>query len=340
MATDYILFIHGVGVRDEHYADGLYEQLKAKLQTETRTIQPLIVYWGDVTEPLELQLLKGYEGSSIWKDLWFEKLRATVLVRSIGDIALYITRLIGCKVAERVAEKIAAISDPSPDDRLHLVTHSLGTVILFDFMFSARWEQDVPCRPKVMAIREAVYGVAGASGNYQQGILLGSITTMGSPIGIFTLLDTGPGKDHLRNSNGEIIATHDITPELEQLLDYRYKELERQEIVKDKKLPWHNFVHPGDPIASPIENLIPEMVDPAGKYINIRDILVPEDLKEVASELLRGHFSEAAPELLIKPFEQTSLALLQTGIAHGSYWQREDVAKQIEEMIQRANEAP
>jgi hypothetical protein len=303
MATEYILFIHGVNVRDEHYADGMYAQLKKNLQTGTCTIQPLIVYWGDLMETLELKLLKGYEESSIWKDLWFEKLRETALVRSAGDVALYITRLIGYKVVERVALQIATIADPSPDDRLHLVTHSLGTIILFDFLFSARWEQEVPGHSEVMAIRDALYGVVGASGNYEQGILLGSITTMGSPIGIFTLLDTGMGKGHLRNSKGEIIATHDITPELEQLLDYRYKALEKQQIVEDKKLPWRNFVHPGDPIASPIEKLIPAMVDPGGKYINIQDILVPEDLKTMVSELLGGHFSEAVPEFLVKPFE-------------------------------------
>jgi hypothetical protein len=336
MATDYILFIHGVNVRNENYADGLYEQLKIGLSTTTRTIKPLTVYWGDITEPLEQKLLSGYEGSSIWENLWFKQLRQTVLIRSAGDVALYITRVIGSEVARRVAQKIATISKPTCDDRLHLVTHSLGTIILFDILFSARWQNPTaPGYPEVMAIRDAVYGITGLSGNCEQGVLLGSITTMGSPIGLFTLLDTDLGKSLLGINNNEFTSTHDIIPDLMQLLDYRYKALEGT--AKDKRLPWRNFVHPGDLIASPIEKIVPDFLhDPNGKYVNVQDILVSQDLQAALSEL-RENFSDAAIEALAGIFKQTTLALLQTGIAHNSYWVRADVAKEIEVLIQSAS---
>lgn len=342
MATDYILFIHGVNVRSGNYADRLYEQLKKGLNATARTIEPLIVYWGDITEPFEQKLLSGYEGSSIWKDLWFEQLRQTALIRSAGDVALYITRIIGCEVVKRVAQEVAKISDPSPDDRLHLVTHSLGTIILFDILFSSRWlDPTVPCYSDVMAIRDAVYGITGLPGNREQGVLLGSITTMGSPIGLFTLLDTDLGKHLLGINDHEFTSTHDIIPDLKQLLDYRYKALEALEALegtaKDKSLPWRNFVHPGDPIASPIEKIVPDFLhDHDGKYVNIQDLLVPQDLQVVLSEI-RENFSEAALEALAGIFKQTDFALLQTGIAHNSYWVRDDVAKQIEVLIQSAD---
>jgi len=342
MATDYILFIHGVNVRDKNYANELYTQIEKGLSATTRTIKPLIVYWGDITEPFEQKLLSGYEGSPIWKDLWFEQLRQTALIRSAGDVALYITRIIGSEVVKRVAQEMAKICDPSPDDRLHLVTHSLGTVILFDILFSSRWQDPtVPGYADVMAIRDAVYGITGVSGNCEQGVLLGSITTMGSPIGLFTLLDTDLGKRLLDINNHEFTSTHDIIPDLKQMLDYRYKALEDQETlegtVKDKRLPWRNFVHPGDPIASPIEKIVPDFLhDPNGKYVNIQDVLVPQDLQVVLSEI-RENFSQAAIEALAGIFQQTDFALLQTGIAHSSYWVRDDVAKQIEVLIQSAD---
>jgi hypothetical protein len=327
MATDYILFIHGVYMRSSgiqpSYANSLIELLKQNLQTSSRTIKPLIVYWGDLNDPPEKELRKDYKKSSIWHKLWFKHLREVQLTRFTGDIALYLSRHVGAGVVERVAQEIEKIQNPSPDDRLHLVTHSLGTVILFDLLFSARWdEKEAPGRNSVMTIRDTVYGATGKSDNPEQGIRLGSVTTMGSPIGIFSLIATASIATALR-----VTPTHDITGNLEKLLDYMHQEL------GGKKLSWLNFVHPGDPIAYTLEGLLPSLVDWESKYIDIHDILVPANLREILTE----EWSEAIRDLLTVPFRQCILALLHTATAHGSYWQSKKVAKLIAQMIQTGN---
>jgi len=65
----------------------------------------------------------------------------------IGDATLYINRHVDAKVVEELARQIEANlpSQPQPDDRLHVVAHSWGTVILFDILFAGRW--DLPTVP-------------------------------------------------------------------------------------------------------------------------------------------------------------------------------------------------
>jgi hypothetical protein len=333
--TDYVLFIHGVDTRylvkhREDYAKPLIalldRQLKRYRQQTARRIIWLPVYWGDVNEAAEKQLCQDYQQSHIWHNLWFKDLRVGRMTRFGGDIALYLSRSVGGQVADRVAARVSEIATPSPEDRLHLVTHSLGTVILFDILFSARWEQvGIPGRESVMAVREKIYGIAGDSGNPQKGVQLGSITTMGSPIGIFSLINAS-GKIE-RNNLGEVITTHTITPGLKELL------AQLHQILGEHKLPWLNFVHPGDPIASPLEKLVPRLVDKENKYIDIADILVPANL----GEILKEGFPLFLRDLLTVPIRQTALALLIGSSAHSDYWHNSTVAEGVAKAIQAAS---
>jgi hypothetical protein len=187
----------------------------------------------------------------------------------------------------------------------------MGTIILFDMLFSARWDPvDAPGHDSVEVIRSGLFGV---SPNPGQGIRLGSISTMGSPIGFFSLMDVNQSTEDARDANGNIISTHDITPRLEKLLDSLFKE-------SGKKLPWYNFLHPGDPIAYPLEKLLPKLVDGKSQYIDIQDILT--------------HLTTLT-DLVTEPFSQTLFALLHGGEAHNSYWQSDLVAQQIAHAIER-----
>ena len=325
MATNYVLFIHGVNTRSEGtqptYANNLID-----LINKTTPIEPLVVYWGDVNEQEEKKLCNGYRASSIWNKLWFRDIREQQLVRFAGDAALYLSRYIGAKVVAKVAEQVAKLKDCTAEDRLHFVTHSMGTIILFDLLFSSRWDQDrTSVRDSVMDIRDAIYGVTGNVSNPKQGIRLGSITTMGSPIGIFSLMDVNPPAEDAQSDPSKAISTHDITPGLVQLLKYLYQELGKS------RLPWRNFVHPGDPIASPLEGILPDMVDVDETYIDILDILVPTDPAEVFKETL----PKALLDLTAESFRKTVFAILDGGNAHGSYWQSERVAEVITQLIQQ-----
>ena len=272
MANNYVLFIHGVNTRSQgtqaDYANNLINLIK-----QTTPIEPLIVYWGDLNNPEEDKLRKGYQASSIWDKLWFQDIRLQQIVRFAGDAALYLSRYIGAKVADKVAEQVAKLKDSPAEDRLHLVAHSLGAIILFDILFSSRWDQEgISGHDSVMKIRDAIYGVTGNSLNPKQGIRLGSITTMGAPIGLFSLTDVDPPAADAQSDPSKAISTHDITPSLVQLLTNLHQEL------GGSKLPWRNFVHPGDPIGSTLEGILPGMVDENKAYIDLKDKLVPADL--------------------------------------------------------------
>jgi hypothetical protein len=320
MPTDYLLFIHGVNTRQEgpqpDYADGLFDLIQNQNydnQAPARTLKKIALYWGDVNKDKEQNLLEMYQASWIWEQLWFRQFRENQLMRFVGDGALYISRCCGSQVADALEQQILTGLDGfDPEkDRLHIVTHSMGTVILFDILFSARWDpNDAPGHGSVTTIRNLFFGV---SPNPTQGIRLGSISTMGSPIGFFSLLEIDkPTHDSHSNTTS---CTHDITPRLEKLLDSLHQEL-------GKKLPWYNFVHPGDPIAYPLEKLLPQLVDGKSQYIKVYDILTR---------------LTSLTDLLTIPWGQTIFALLHGGKAHGSYWQSDQVAQQIAQAIAHAS---
>jgi hypothetical protein len=128
---------------------------------------------------------------------------------------------------------------------------------------------------------------------------------MGSPIPLFSLI-TISGKDVNNRS------THDISPGLACLL--------KKLVQGEKKLSWLNFIHPGDPIAWPLETLIGQVIVGAEKYLQVEDILT------------RGSSPwEYIAQMPI--IRQTPLALVNGGSAHGSYWQNKDIAKRIAAQI-------
>jgi hypothetical protein len=317
MPTDYVLFNHGVNTREERpqptYADPLFELIQHYYQrAPARTLKKIALYWGNVSEEEEQKLLQTYQSSSIWEQLWFRQFRQKQIMQFVGDGALYISRYCGSKVADALKEQaIAGLQGYDPqEDRLHIVTHSMGTVILFDILFSARWDPDnAPGHASVEVIRGGLFGVLP---NLTQGIRLGSICTMGSPIGFFSLLDVNRSMEDAKDAKGNIISTHDITPRLEKFLQSLHQQL-------GKKLLWYNFAHPGDPIAYPLEKLLPQLVDAQSQYLDVRDILThPTSLADFLSE----------------PFSQTLFALLHGGEAHNSYWQNDQVAQKIAQAIE------
>ena len=97
---------------------------------------------------------------------------------------------------------------------------------------------------------------------------------MGAPIGLFSLTDVAPPAADAQSDPRNATSSHDITPSLLQLLTNLHQEL------GGSKLPWRNFVHPGDPIGSTLEGILPGMVDENKTYIDLKDILVPADLAE------------------------------------------------------------
>jgi hypothetical protein len=148
---------------------------------------------------------------------------------------------------------------------------------------------------------------------------------MGSPIALFSLIDVARGKEEARGvkelttDRGNKVNTHDITPRLEKLLESLFEKRQRM------PLPWRNFIHPGDPVAWPLEKVMPHLVDRDSKYLEIKDIVTNNaDLSD----------------FLTLPISQSYLALLHGGDAHGSYWDSQQVANEIAQTIANSIAVP
>lgn len=308
MPTDYVLFVHGVKTpsRDsfQKLATTLLNRIQVAINDKSRVIKPIYCFWGDLNWEAQKELKKGLEDSSKWKDYWFRDFRTGQILEFVGDAALYLSRHVGAQVVERLKnDAVSVLKGSTTSDRLHLITHSWGTIILFDVLFAARWDDpNLPneTRETVKAIRNVLFGLDPSP---QTGVPLASIHTMGSPLALFSLLNIS----NIINGN----STHDLSPRLSMLLENLYN-------LKKKPLPWRNFAHPGDPIAYPLEGLIPMMLDDSTRYLSTQDVITDKG------------------NPLNLPFSQQLIPLLWGGEAHGSYWDNPVAAKTISDVIRSA----
>ncbi|AFY35731.1 hypothetical protein [Calothrix sp. PCC 7507] len=305
MPTDYILFVHGVKTpsREEFQklATTLLNRIQGSINDKSRVVKPIYSFWGDLNLDAKVELKKGFEASPKFKDYWFRDFRTGLILDFVGDAALYLSRHIGTQVVQRLKnDAVNVLKGSTTSDRLHLITHSWGTVILFDILFARRWEDptlDPDVRKMVSEVRSVLFGLNPSPTN---GIPLASIHTMGSPLALFSLLNISG------NVNG--VSTHDLTPQLTSLLENLYN-------LRKKPIPWRNFAHPGDPIAYPLEGVLPMILDGSQRYVETQDVITD-----------RGNIFNL-------PFSQQLIPLFWGGDAHGSYWDNQLVAKNISEVI-------
>lgn len=301
MATDYLLFIHGVNTRDKlekpTYADKLFTLIQESAGSSLN-LEKIPLYWGDINEEAQERLRASFNQSPAWKQLWFKEFRSNQLLQFAGDAALYLSRTIGSEVVQRIKKQaIDGLKGYDPQqDRLHLITHSWGTVVLFDILFAKRWNYpNSPAHQEVMDIRNALFGLLP---NPTTGIELASIHTMGSPIALFTLL-------HVDGS------THNFQQLFEELLQNLYN-------IHNRQLPWLNFIHPGDPVAWPLEKLLFDSLNGETKYLSLADVVIQK---------------EDFTDFFFQMVSQKILALVHGGDAHSSYWKSKQVASRIAQTI-------
>lgn len=305
--TEYLLFIHGVNTRETRdqpsYANQLIEQIQ-RLRSSQMEIEFCPLYWGDVNIEAERDLQGRLEESPVWDKLYFKEFRAKQLLQFVGDAALYISRAVGRKVVEKLikdAQRCLQRFNPQAD-HIHLITHSLGTIILFDILFSSRWDG----YGDVEELRNLIF---------QGGSPIRSIHTMGSPLGLFSL--TMVSAPPLPN-------THDVTVRLRQYLQDFCS-------TPNAKLIWRNYLHPMDLIATSIEQLLPNMLGSTQACLDIKDVLTQEvDILDQLSSLFSRTLIAGD---LREQVEKLQLALL-AGQAHSSYWSSPAVASTIVQTIE------
>jgi hypothetical protein len=313
MSTDYIVFIHGVNVRDqkiyENQANEMFKIISANINNPARSLKLVTLFWGNVADNSTRTLRNELETSPQWDKFWFKDLRTDQFLPFVGDAALYLSRFISSEIVQQIAnqavkkiglslEQLASLPDSNKGDRLHLVTHSWGTVVLFDILFASRWDNDIAeknSRQLVENIRRGFFGVGiGVEKDY--GIPLASIHTMGSPIALFSLINIG----------GQ--SSFDFTPKLKEFLEALQKKT-------NKPLPWKNYAHPGDPIAYPLERIVPIVLsDLKEDLVDIEDIITPTNWF--------GNW-----------LGKSILPVINGGKAHGSYWTERKVAQTIGSVI-------
>ncbi|WP_373542755.1 hypothetical protein [Chamaesiphon sp.] len=313
MATDYIIFIHGVNTRKKDFfekqAMNMFAQIKKNVNSDLRNLKPVILFWGDIAEKSIDFLLYGLDKSPTWEEFRFREFREQQVINFVGDAVLYLSRNVSVQMINQMTvqaldhmeltlDQLKSMS-PKDGDRLHLVTHSWGAVILFDIMFAARWEDetlDESIRQSVNNIRTGFFGV-GNSDIKNCGIPIASIHTMGSPISLFNLLNASGAK------------SFNLTPKLKDLLSSLH-------IETGKPLPWCNYAHPGDPIAYPLKGVMDLSLGEARDFVKINDIVT-------------NTFSLIPKESL--------LHILRGGDAHSSYWNERSVIKNIGDVIKDVN---
>ncbi|MGB3200790.1 MAG: hypothetical protein WBA99_07805 [Nodosilinea sp.] len=313
MPTDYIIFIHGVNTRQkarfQQAAEILFKRIQSSVNDPSRVIKPVYLFWGNVGEDGTKTLLSGLDSSSKWRKSWFQKFRTEQILPFVGDAALYLSRGVSAQVVRQITDQALCqmgldrekLTSLDGNDRLHLVTHSWGTVILFDILFAPRWETadlDPSIRQNIMNIRTGFFGL-GSDANKNFGIPIASIHTMGSPIALFSLINLNNGR------------SFDLTPNLKLMLESLYQK------TKGRPLPWLNYVHPGDPIAYTLEGVMPLLLQHDSDKVKIEDVMTTGNP-------------------WMQPFSQTLLPLINGGKAHGSYWASQKVANEIAQVIASA----
>jgi hypothetical protein len=309
---DYLLYIHGVNVRESSpnmptYADSLDSALR--VGRNPQDVTSIKIYWGNLDDLAETTIKAQWETSKAWSGVWFQNLRTDILLPFIGDAVQYISRAIGAKVVERIYKTASAAfqnREPQQGDQLHLITHSWGTIILLDVLFADRWnDQEAPkeAADQVHKIRKMIFGLEP---NPDQGLKLASITTMGCPFSLFSLMDISALPTTPSSSSG-----HDISDTMIKFFSTLYDD-------KKKPLPWRNFIHPGDPVAYPVEPLVETMLGGQAYTANVTDVL----LKQNGPLKLFGRL-----------FHRSDVSIADASSAHASYWKSKEVSADIKTVI-------
>jgi hypothetical protein len=207
-----IWFMHGASVRNPAYADLLRSRLSMALAlSEPSLLAPSdfplpelqmppamhSAYWGDVFEGTPdlwdsvVQDLAAFKWdnalSSVDEVFHYQQRREQLVSAFFSDIFSYLNSEIGRGIRKAIALQFLEFLSQHPTERdLHIVAHSLGSVVLLDMLFSGRYLEGDPAH----YLRSSIKGLAGPGGRK---VTLRSITTLGSPILFFQrMLDIPP----------------------------------------------------------------------------------------------------------------------------------------------------
>jgi hypothetical protein len=225
-----VFFLHGVATKDADYSKPLQTLLREEFN---RFGQPLphfyAGFWGNVLKQTgqmwnwihrDLQNLKSNNPQADIQDVFrYQEIREDLVSQFFGDALTYFNTERGLDIRDTIADQLYKFLKHHPQETdLHIVSHSLGSVILWDILFSNRFACDDPAH----TIRSLI---APCQQSSSRKIRLKSLTTMGSPILFFNLM-------------------LGVAPEQIKTFTATYQEAFR----------WINLIHASDIIAYPLQS--------------------------------------------------------------------------------------
>ena len=240
-----IFFIHGVSTRNAQYSSLLEKGLEKRFD---RIPSFHSSFWGNVyAETSKLWNSVNQDLKTLDPEQFQHKdFRQGYFSLFIGDAFTYLNSNRGARIRRIIADQLKDFIAHNPHEKeLHLIAHSLGTVILWDILFSNQFEPD----DAAFEIREILKGSTyNTLGNQ---ITLKSITTMGSPIPFFNIMLGITSKQI--NSLSEQYFSDSITwlniINASDILAYPIKPI-FNEINSSLKFKDYFIVNPGNPVQS------------------------------------------------------------------------------------------
>lgn len=287
-----VFFIHGVAERNSQYAHSLQSLLEKEFG-QRQTKLPLFYsgFWGNIYRELEV----------IWNridnaqnPLKHQNFRKGYFSQFVGDAFTYLGSERGERIRGILADQLIDFIQKNPQEtELHIITHSLGSVILWDILFSDNFNANDPTF-KIRSILSQ-----GSTVSPSQKINLKSITTMGSPISLFNIM-------------------LEIKPDHVSQLSKQYS---------SQNLRWLNIIHASDIIAYPIHPVL----DPNNfSNLSLTEEYLPEDANPFEATLRQfSEFIQNKPtnnQSNLLDYAQVAAGSVN---AHVDYWTNGKVANLI-----------
>lgn len=225
-----VFFIHGVATRDVQYAEQLKALMRQEFTNRGKSLPHFYSsFWGNVLRDVDKmwngieqdlqEIDKEYPITKTDEIFRYKKFREGFLSQFIGDFLAYLNPNRGVAIRKLIAQQLYDFLKDNPNEtELHIIAHSLGSVILWDVLFSERFNSKDPA----FYIRAMINDLNQYKVAYK--VPLKSITTMGSPIlFVNTMLDVKP-------------------EQVKQLAD----------LYQDEPLRWINIIHSSDIVAYPL----------------------------------------------------------------------------------------
>lgn len=305
-----IFFIHGVATRDAQYAEPLRALIRQEFHNKGIFPHFHASFWGNFLGDRDrmwncieqdLQELRQESPPANLEDIFrYRKFREGFLSRFMGDFLAYLNPQRGAAIRKVIAQDLYHFLHDNPEEKeLHIIAHSLGSVILWDVLFSERFSPQDPA----FEIRAMINGLNQPKKAHQ--ISLKSITTMGSPILFLnTMLDVKP--EQVR----QFVAGYQEEP-----------------------LRWVNIIHASDIIAYPLRASLKLN---SSDNLHFKDKFLDNDANSLERTL--SNFAKSDNKIVqaigvVNPLINEAIAyapmLVGAGDSHIGYWNCRQTASLI-----------